>query len=437
MPYTSAVHDEAVHKAFHLKKFVESYGENADIKALYKAQPVWIRFAALFPRTAYLLDVLQWIYAAIEVALMDFRACLAYDRDEDWQKVGAPYDASLDPFDFFMDSKNEDAERSCLLHLRWALKRNRGHRLGSLFEECAHDLIAAAKSDERAQIRAELLSKEGDVAEALNSAPADLESGIWSVRRRILIREEVLDDALSRMRDVLDSDEPLRSPSGSSVNGQPSRRGEDFEYEYGEDPIPVPGTEAPRRRNARFSRSPPRVVSVDSSPDRRRSYDSRYRSISQESGRSSVAPGSSITTYLPVIPEDSFSLSVNVYSTSLGKWTDSMAVLDTGCDAGNFISSSFLEDGLQMGAVIEEDAESASITLMDFGGRTDFKPRGRVKLSWYGRNIDQGSKGKRSMNFESYFHVAPRLPEGHNGEPFQILLGKDWIVSTSATSRSF
>ena len=424
--YTSALHDEALHKASYLKKFIESYGEGANLQALYKAQPVWIRFAPLFPRTAYLIDIQYWIFSAIDVALLDFRtALIAHDTTHNWDKVGAPYDVSIDPFAFFLDSKTEEAERSCLLHLRWALRRSRGTRLEHLFRECAHDLLIAAKTDERKQIRQELLDKEGEVAEALTSASADLDTGVWNARRRILIREEVVDDALNRIRESLEeSPSPLKP---SEITEIPFPR-EPNGYEYGEGSVPVTDQ---HRRSARFADqpySPPRSRSPMYRSGRARYEDDRLRSSSRDSRRSSIGVGSSVTTWLPQIPEDPYSLSVGVLSTTSNSYKDCLAVMDTGCDAGNFISSSFL-DQLEMEHAIEADAELAAMTLLDFGGKSDFRPVGRVKLKWYGREIDLGNKGKRTMHFTGDFFVAPRIVDDRHGEPFQMLLGKEWIVS--------
>jgi hypothetical protein len=428
MPYTSALHDETLHRSSSRHNFIGAYGPDANLKALYKAQPgVWQRFAPLYPRVAYLLDSLYWIYSAIDVALLDFKAALvAHDTSDDWdKKVGAPYDVTPDPFAFFLDSKIEASERSCLLHIRWALRRSRGTALASLFRECAHDVLTAARTEERGQIRQELLEKKGEVADALNVDFADLDSGIWNARRRILIREDVIDDALSRIKAALDENDiavPVAEPDNFAyeTNGQ---------YEYGGGSIP--GTSL-TRRSARFADellSPPRSVSPNQRLSRGRHGDDRIRSASRDSRRSSIAPGSSITTAMPEMPADPFELSVSVLSTTTNTWKTSLAILDSGCDGGNFISSSFL-DHLEMSHVAEDDSEAASITLMDFSGKTDFKSVGRVRLKWYGREIDKGSgKGKRSIFFTDWFNVAPPLPADGHGEPFEMLLGKDWIVS--------
>jgi hypothetical protein len=428
MPYHGFPLDEEVHRAYHLKNFRDSYGDEANAQLLYSAQPIWVRFAPLFPRTAFLLDSLYSIYAAIDSSLLDFRiAMINFDpnMEDYWVKINPPYDNNTDPFGFFSDLKIEEAERACLLVLRWTLQRK--ETLNSLFRECAHDLIVAAKSEDRKLIREELLQTDGEVADAIKGSPPGIYAGIWSIRKRILLREEMLDGVLVRIKDILESS--THAPVSADPSPPRSHRdhidtGPSLAFEYGEGSVPEMQN---GKKNAHFASSPPHSISPAWSPDRGR-HGRVFRSESRDSARSSIAPGSSVTTWAPEAPPD-FSLSIKMYSGSTNRWEEGIALMDSGCDAGNFVSSSFLEEQLDLGHLIEEDPEADDFTLMDFSGGTDYKPRGRVKLRWYGRNINKGRKGKRSIHFEDYFHVAPRLPEGQSGEPFQVLLGKDWMKS--------
>jgi hypothetical protein len=103
--------------------------------------------------------------------------------------------------------------------------------------------------------------------------------------------------------------------------------------------------------------------------------------------------------------------------------------MDTGCEGGNFISSAFMEEHLSLPSEeIEADPEGERMQLVDFAGKTDFKPLGKVKLKWYGRDIKSGGRrGTRTMQSEDYFRVAPHLSTEDGETPFQILLGKEWL----------
>ena len=80
-----------------------------------------------------------------------------------------------------------------------------------------------------------------------------------------------------------------------------------------------------------------------------------------------------------------------------------------------------------MGAEIESDPEGEAMQFVDFAGKTEFKPMGKVKLRWYGREIKSGRRGTRTLESEDWFRVAPHLTTEEGEKPFQILLGKDWL----------
>jgi hypothetical protein len=109
------------------------------------------------------------------------------------------------------------------------------------------------------------------------------------------------------------------------------------------------------------------------------------------------------------------------------QWVNSVAVMDTGCEGGNFISSAFLADRLDMPSHIQDDLNEHHVQWVDIQGKTDFKPLGKVKLTWYGREIENGRKGKRSEEISSWFRVAPHLDSSSGEQPFQILFGQEFL----------
>ncbi len=427
MPYQGFPGDEELNRAKHERKFRDGYGENADAKALYIAQPIWTRFAHLFPRIAFLLDSLFEIYNTIDASLATFRT--AYVEHGDFgrgsETLPFPRPAASDPFDFFNNYYNEDDERSFLLHLRWALYRSKGKQQEYLFRECAFDLLDCVRSEDRTMIVDELLS--ASTTDRLKELPfpVQLNIGVWVVRRTVVSRQKMLNDALSRVREALDSKAPkVRKKREEPFRPTAKYDSTDVEYGTGELLNGAP------LRTTRFAESPEssgRSESSLSPPESRRGRRDRHqrRSPSRESRLSSAAP-SSVTTWAPEAP-DHYTLSMKVWSASRNDWVEGMATMDTGCEGGSFISSAFLEEELAMGAEIIDDPEGEAMQFVDFGGKTDFKPRGKVRLRWYGRDIKHGRRGKRSVQNEDWFRVAPHLPSDTGSQPFQILLGKDWL----------
>jgi hypothetical protein len=120
-------------------------------------------------------------------------------------------------------------------------------------------------------------------------------------------------------------------------------------------------------------------------------------------------------------------MSIAVWSATKEQWVNSLAVMDTGCEGGNFVSSAFLADHLDMVNHVEDESDEHHVQWVDFQGKTDFKPEGKVKLKWYGRDIESGRKGRRGQELSSWFRVAPHLDLESGEQPFQILLGQEFL----------
>ena len=50
-------------------------------------------------------------------------------------------------------------------------------------------------------------------------------------------------------------------------------------------------------------------------------------------------------------------MSIAVWSATKEQWVNSLAVMDTGCEGGNFISSAFLADHLDMATLVEDESD--------------------------------------------------------------------------------
>ena len=291
-------------------------------------------------------------------------------------------------------------------------------------------------------IVAELLSQE--TFDVVSTVPVDAQSGFWMTRREIALREKMLDKAFEQISEELRKSELRSKHPNPVIEYTPTR--EEFEefptnaVQYGTDPIiiadssiksnAVNGDGVPKKGQVSFS--PPRAPSPPPLSRGRHPppfehhghHGHRRRSPSRDSVFSHGA--SSIVTWAPTEP-DAFSISMKVFSISLDEWVETIATMDTGCEGCNFISSTFLDEQLQMGADIEVDPEGEAMQLVDFAGKTDFKPLGKVRLKWYGRNIKRGRKGTRTIENTDWFRVAPHLTTEDGETPFQILLGKDWL----------
>lgn len=101
--------------------------------------------------------------------------------------------------------------------------------------------------------------------------------------------------------------------------------------------------------------------------------------------------------------------------------------MDTRCEGGNFISSAFLADHLDMATLVEDESDEHHVQWVDFQGNTDFKPTGKVKLRWYDREIESGRKGRRGQETSSWFRVAPHLELESGVQPFQVLVGQEFL----------
>ena len=431
MPFVGLPGEELISEASHLKRFRDAYGGTADPRELYRLQPIFIRFAPIWPRITFLLDSLVDICWNFDDSL--YRLHNYCVRANDNNVSISTLDRPQDPFEYFNNlAISHDSKNSLTLLQMWLHKHEsdafflRGHVRALLYQARGHD---------RRIIVAELLSRE--TAMLLNEVPVDVHSGFWNVRRGIAARDEMVSEALDRLQRDL---ERLEMQPHSPISNLPSERGlSNIDVEYGTGTIAAQNSvrndfadESDHSRSSRVLFSPPRSPSPPISrrgrhtpfPDHLYRDGDRRRSISRDSIFSHGA--SSIVTWAPTEP-DAFSISMKVFSASLNDWVESIAIMDTGCEGGNFISSSFLEEQLQMGAEIESDPEGEAMQFVDFAGKTDFKPMGKVKLRWYGREIKSGRRGTRTLESTDWFRVAPHLATEDGEKPFQILLGKDWL----------
>lgn len=461
MLYTGLAGDEQISTSSHLKEFHAAYGECSDPKTLYQLQTLFIRFAPIWPRITFLLESLVNIYYGLDESLFRFYD-LYFTLNEYTPTKGAQLPSgaipflerplggsrAVDPFEYINSKATKTEKTYCLILVRWALNDVNATDAASFwYLEHAREVLEAARDQDRQMICAELMSEK--TMKMISEVTVSADSGFWRVRKGIAERERALEDALRRVREALDGAERGARQAVPRTSTRPSPT---EDVEYGASPIlpangypeadlstsdsrrsrvvfspPSRSPSPSRARRGRFS--PPLVHSHPHSHSTSSPWDDRrIRSHSRDSAFSAAPSASSIITWAPTEP-DTFSLSMKIFSSSLSTWVESIGIMDTGCEGGNFISSAFLTDHLDMVAHIEADPDAEQMQFVDFGGKTDFKPLGKVKLKWYGREIQAGGgrKAKRSMQSESWFRVAPHLVTEEGEAPFQVLLGKDWL----------
>lgn len=381
------------------KHFEELYSNNVDAESIYKAQPnKFARFAKIHPRVAFLLDQLRLIYESLDTCLDMFKLNYGIASPENALSQHSVRFKGLDPFSYFNSEGVDYEHRSCLLHLRSALYQWNEGIFGPIFRETARDILHHARTPDRSVIMDELLSEE--TALELDRVAISKEKGIWVVRRDLASKEEMFSHSIQRIKDSLDHHETSNEAW----------------VQYGREPP---------RSSARFATSPvheERHFSPERSQHRARKVN---RSISRESSASSRAP-STVSTWAPEEP-GLYKMSIAVWSATKEQWVNSLAVMDTGCEGGNFISSAFLADHLDMATLVEDESDEHHVQWVDFQGKTDFKPTGKVKLRWYGREIESGRKGRRGQETSSWFRVAPHLELESGVQPFQVLLGQEFL----------
>ncbi len=382
------------------KHFEELYSNNVNAESLYKAQAnTFARFAKIHPRVAFLLDQLRLIYESLDTSLDMFKLNYGIASPENALSQHSVRFKGLDPFSYFTSEGVDYEHRSCLLHLRSALGQWDEGIFVPIFRETARDILHHARTPDRSVIMEELLSE--DTALELDRVPISRDKGIWVVRRDLASKEDMLSHSLQRIKDSLDHHE----------------RSFDAWVQYGPEPP---------RSLAGFATSPVREerhFSPERSQHRARQFN---RSISRGSSAGSRAALSTVSTWAPEEP-GLFKMSIAVWSATREQWVNSLAVMDTGCEGGNFISSAFLADHLEMVTHVEDDSDEHHVQWVDFQGKTDFKPMGKVKLRWYGREIESGRKGRRGQEMSSWFHVAPHLELESGVQPFQVLLGQEFL----------
>jgi len=391
--------DEDYVRRYWQNAFEEVYGKDANFKQLYAAQPGnFLRFSRMFPRMAFLLDKLKSIHAEADILMDVFKENYRLAVPDNALTSQPLYFHNLDPFEYFSSSSVEFEHRSCLLHLRAALDKRSDVGHGPIFRETARDILHHFQTSGREAIVAELLSAEA--AAELDKVRVSKNTSIWVLRRELQLRENMVANDLERIQHLLNQHE---------------RSNADI-VEYGQEPV------------ASFLASPmlarPHGRSSIRSPERRDpGFETLVRSSSWDSAGES---GASVATWAPVEP-DNFTMSIKVWSAAKNTWIEAIAVMDTGCEGGNFVSSTFLEEELGMHEHAVDDADAHRVQWVDFAGKTDFKPRGKVELKWYGRHIESGRRGKRTIETTSWFRVAPHLESESGEQPFEVLLGKDFL----------
>lgn len=228
------------------KEFEESFGKNANAKAIYLAAPAQFpRFARLFPRPAYLLGHLQVFYRNLGTTL-DVFVAEYYDGGISGHR--AEPECVQDPFSYFIAGYDY---AGVLLRLRNALRvDNRSPK--PLEYDIGQEFLDILDNPDRRAIVDELLS--ADLATELDKRVFHTcEHGFWAVRKAIARKEAIFSSHARYIRNRLEHSEAevggatcsqCQQPNiGSSSINSPSPLGGDWSLTPSSSTIPGPNTE--------------------------------------------------------------------------------------------------------------------------------------------------------------------------------------------------
>jgi hypothetical protein len=210
-------HFRSLQKEVHKK----TWGNSITPKNVYaQHHSQWEVFATTFTHQAFLLCQLKSIYDNLAVVLRilsekqkerdpnDFGYRRSYDDSAPLKHdKGELNFASLDPFQYYELDKVDYAHRKVFLELFVSLATDRkSSKKGAIWREIGRAILENSYEDERAKLVEELTSAAS--AEAMNAVtgPSNAHAAIWRVRRQIVVRENAMQKALARLKELLDEE---------------------------------------------------------------------------------------------------------------------------------------------------------------------------------------------------------------------------------------
>jgi hypothetical protein len=199
--------DKEVFHRRYIDKFNGWYGEGIDAKQIYICcGSNFVKFHAVFPEQAWLLERLCRIYKHIDVTLDVFQSCFVEDGGRDSDKVKIVQLSKKykdhDPFTYFQDNELDQWHRRIYLELVSAMRNYTGDNLNArLYQEQARSVLQVACEHQRKELVDELTSQE--TYNTLSAVHVGASTNIYTVRSAVMVKEELLAADLARIRNSL------------------------------------------------------------------------------------------------------------------------------------------------------------------------------------------------------------------------------------------
>ena len=212
--------DKEIFHRRYTDKFNSWYGEGIDAKQIYICcGSNFVKFHAVFPEQAWLVERLCRIYKNIDVNLDIFQACFVEDGGRETEKVATVQLSKKykdnDPFTYFLDNELDQWHRRIYVELISALKNYKGDNLNAnLYREQARSVLQVACEHQRKELVDELTSQE--TYNTLSAIHVGASTNIYTVRSAIMVKEELFAADLVRIREALTESEHNADDSESS-----------------------------------------------------------------------------------------------------------------------------------------------------------------------------------------------------------------------------
>jgi hypothetical protein len=202
-------------------KFNSWYGEGIDAKQIYiHCGNNFVKFHAVFPAQAWLLERLLRIYKNVDTSLDAFHAAYLHETAPDGDGPAVVLSTKYkdnDPFTYFMDADTDLWPRRIFAEVLSALKNVTGVS-GGVFREHARSLIFVACEAARKELVDELTSQE--TFDLLSTVHVGASTNIWTVREKIMAREAMLNNDLLRIRAGLEESERVGRDARAGNSGE-------------------------------------------------------------------------------------------------------------------------------------------------------------------------------------------------------------------------
>ena len=219
--------DEHVFHRRYRDKFTSWYGEGIDAKQIYICcGSNFVKFHAVFPEQAWLVERLSRIYKNLDVSLDVFQASFVEEGGRDTEKVPTVQLSKKykdnDPFTYFQDNELDQWHRRIYTELISALKNYKGDNLtASLYREQARSVLQIASEHQRKELVDELTSQE--TYDILSAIQVGASTNIYTVRSAIVVKEELFAADLVRIREGLaESEQNANESESTSDSATPS-----------------------------------------------------------------------------------------------------------------------------------------------------------------------------------------------------------------------